>query len=450
MAAVEGRIRQIPSTGATTKISQFDGEGGGGGDARLLQYACSVGPANRCFVATFRGKSDPTANYFYFGDESADVTTKRSRDVEEDQPALAATAIDEVEQLSNNVRRALQCPVCMELACSITNVCSNGHSVCDECAHRIFELDPFGPKCPICRSLIFREHLRPDRMAARNVYTGARYRSGGYRSAGYRSGRYENGNRSGYNGSRHVFSGRGGSSYGTDGFGNGNRNYRNYGVGGYSIGGGFGDDNRGGYGDGDYGSGRYGSGGYGSDSYGIGGYDSDSYRIGGFGNSNRGRYVNSNYGGYGVGGYGNGGYGSVGYGSGDYGNGGYGSSGYGSDVNSGGFYDGNVDSMGNVYGRSLGVRSFALMPRPLPSIAKLHTMMNAIRLTCLNRANGCLNTIPVNATAFHDLLCTHSPGVRCLVVACSWTGSYTAVYSHVFYTHTYAAYDVEVMYKISS
>lgn len=61
---------------------------------------------------------------------------------------------DEVGRLSDGVRRALECPVCLELPCSVSTCCENGHGLCDECSYRLMQLRRnTSTLCPVCRSV---------------------------------------------------------------------------------------------------------------------------------------------------------------------------------------------------------------------------------------------------------------------------------------------------------
>lgn len=65
------------------------------------------------------------------------------------------TEVDEIQVLSDGIRAALQCPVCMELSGSISSCCENGHATCDECTHTMALMDPtysMSQKCPVCRA----------------------------------------------------------------------------------------------------------------------------------------------------------------------------------------------------------------------------------------------------------------------------------------------------------
>lgn len=74
--------------------------------------------------------------------------------------AAAATAAvanesneDEVQRLSDDLRCALKCPICMELSIPISTCCKNGHGICENCAHTMSSMNPGEvTRCPICRS----------------------------------------------------------------------------------------------------------------------------------------------------------------------------------------------------------------------------------------------------------------------------------------------------------
>jgi len=57
--------------------------------------------------------------------------------------------------MSDVVREALRCPVCLELAAAVSSCCTNGHWTCDECTHTMSRMSPAGgppPPCPVCRA----------------------------------------------------------------------------------------------------------------------------------------------------------------------------------------------------------------------------------------------------------------------------------------------------------
>lgn len=71
---------------------------------------------------------------------------------------LSAEMDREIRTLSDGVRRALRCPVCLELPCAVSACCVNGHSTCDNCAATLFQMErrDVQPACPLCRSPMFR------------------------------------------------------------------------------------------------------------------------------------------------------------------------------------------------------------------------------------------------------------------------------------------------------
>ncbi|VVC38335.1 TRAF-like,Zinc finger, RING-type,Zinc finger, RING/FYVE/PHD-type,Seven-in-absentia protein, TRAF-like [Cinara cedri] len=65
-----------------------------------------------------------------------------------------AAAWAEIEAISDNVRRALECPICLQLAPNMTCPCPNGHPMCHTCADMMSNQNVM-QKCPMCRSPIF-------------------------------------------------------------------------------------------------------------------------------------------------------------------------------------------------------------------------------------------------------------------------------------------------------
>ncbi|XP_022168086.1 uncharacterized protein LOC111032161 [Myzus persicae] len=66
---------------------------------------------------------------------------------------FATSLLEEIQQLSEGVRRALECPVCKEVSGAMSTCCDNGHGLCDECSCTMNRLHPeTPPKCPLCRS----------------------------------------------------------------------------------------------------------------------------------------------------------------------------------------------------------------------------------------------------------------------------------------------------------
>ncbi|XP_050440047.1 uncharacterized protein LOC126845436 [Adelges cooleyi] len=57
---------------------------------------------------------------------------------------------EDLEAMAELIRKALECPVCLALACRVRCCCSNGHMVCDTCYRRL-EMNE-SPTCPMCRS----------------------------------------------------------------------------------------------------------------------------------------------------------------------------------------------------------------------------------------------------------------------------------------------------------
>lgn len=62
-----------------------------------------------------------------------------------------ADAWTEIEAISEQVRRALQCPICVMLAPDMVCLCPNGHTVCHSCAMELWNRNLIF-HCPVCRS----------------------------------------------------------------------------------------------------------------------------------------------------------------------------------------------------------------------------------------------------------------------------------------------------------
>lgn len=58
---------------------------------------------------------------------------------------------DEVQEISDDIRRAIECPVCLLLSPNLTCICPNGHHTCISCVDQLFNNNPLHG-CPLCRS----------------------------------------------------------------------------------------------------------------------------------------------------------------------------------------------------------------------------------------------------------------------------------------------------------
>lgn len=83
-------------------------------------------------------------------------------------------------------------------------------------------------------------------------------------------------------------------------------------------------------------------------------------------------------------------------------------------------------------------------PRRSPYVTKLHDMMSTINVMCTRSTSGCRFMMPASGSLLHDLVCAHTPGIRCLAIECPWSGPYSALFDHVHATHPFSAYDVTV------
>lgn len=74
------------------------------------------------------------------GRDNEDVTTVR-----------ATSQLDEIVELSDRIRQALECPVCMEVNANLECHCPNGHVMCSPCLFQL-SLRESMDFCPMCRS----------------------------------------------------------------------------------------------------------------------------------------------------------------------------------------------------------------------------------------------------------------------------------------------------------
>ncbi|VVC38922.1 TRAF-like,Seven-in-absentia protein, TRAF-like domain,Zinc finger, RING/FYVE/PHD-type,Zinc finger, RING- [Cinara cedri] len=65
--------------------------------------------------------------------------------------SLTAETWAQIEAISDQVRRALECPVCLTLATVMASLCANGHAVCHTCVVKLWSRDTT-QHCPMCRS----------------------------------------------------------------------------------------------------------------------------------------------------------------------------------------------------------------------------------------------------------------------------------------------------------
>ncbi|KAE9535244.1 hypothetical protein AGLY_007977 [Aphis glycines] len=63
---------------------------------------------------------------------------------------------DEIETISRQIRRALECPICLTLMSVISCYCPNGHAVCEPCMLTLLNMNSARENpCPLCRTLMF-------------------------------------------------------------------------------------------------------------------------------------------------------------------------------------------------------------------------------------------------------------------------------------------------------
>jgi len=58
---------------------------------------------------------------------------------------------DEMEKITQNIQRAIRCPVCYGLTIDFNYVCENGHVVCRACVNGMLEANR-SDSCPTCRA----------------------------------------------------------------------------------------------------------------------------------------------------------------------------------------------------------------------------------------------------------------------------------------------------------
>lgn len=84
---------------------------------------------------------------------TAERTCIRHRDGPVIVPRNAAVSAD-IEALSDRIRRAMECPVCLLVAWEVLCLCPNGHAVCGDCLTQIWDRDAARHSCPLCRALL--------------------------------------------------------------------------------------------------------------------------------------------------------------------------------------------------------------------------------------------------------------------------------------------------------
>lgn len=82
---------------------------------------------------------------------SGGVTGADSRALVKDHGHTASTTEKLIVTLSDRIRRALECPVCLQLATCLLCNCPNGHAICGTCMAHFKDGDEFA-RCPVCRS----------------------------------------------------------------------------------------------------------------------------------------------------------------------------------------------------------------------------------------------------------------------------------------------------------
>lgn len=151
---------------------QNDGGGGGGSGDSGRDYNDGDGSGTRDYDGRRRDRSnnDVTDDEDDDNDDeveemaavagaaavttTADVLTVRSAANDYSGPKtvpLDSAASGEIVALSNRIRRAMECPVCLLLAWNMSCLCPNGHAVCGACLEQLWNRDT-GCSCPLCRA----------------------------------------------------------------------------------------------------------------------------------------------------------------------------------------------------------------------------------------------------------------------------------------------------------
>lgn len=64
---------------------------------------------------------------------------------------VTAAVSAEIEAITDQIRRALECPICLLLVANMSCFCPNGHAVCDICLDQLWNRN-VERNCPMCRS----------------------------------------------------------------------------------------------------------------------------------------------------------------------------------------------------------------------------------------------------------------------------------------------------------
>lgn len=95
-----------------------------------------------------------------FGDRSSGgvdaengAAARSAATVPEPADTVMAALSAQIETISDRIRRALECPVCLQVATNMMCFCPNGHVVCEPCLARLWS-NTVHNHCPMCRSLL--------------------------------------------------------------------------------------------------------------------------------------------------------------------------------------------------------------------------------------------------------------------------------------------------------
>lgn len=65
---------------------------------------------------------------------------------------VPTSASAEIVAISQQIRRALECPICLVLASAMSCFCPNGHAVCQSCMLTLLNNTDHDTRCPLCRT----------------------------------------------------------------------------------------------------------------------------------------------------------------------------------------------------------------------------------------------------------------------------------------------------------
>ncbi|CAH1732208.1 unnamed protein product [Aphis gossypii] len=86
---------------------------------------------------------------------AADASAASSSSVEVVSVSRQTSDLDEIATISQQIRRVLECPICLTLMSVISCYCPNGHAVCEPCMLTLQNMNSaIDNPCPLCRTLM--------------------------------------------------------------------------------------------------------------------------------------------------------------------------------------------------------------------------------------------------------------------------------------------------------